>query len=67
MKNTALVFWVALVLAAIGSYGGWVIYRHSQAQAASPSGSRETDSRNRKAIVCGWRLPATVPACRRSS
>ncbi len=44
MKNTALVFWVALALAAIGSYGGWVIYRHSQAQVASSSGSRETDS-----------------------
>jgi protein SCO1/2 len=44
MKNTALVFWLALGIAAIASYGGWVIYRHSQAQAASSSGSHEPDA-----------------------
>jgi protein SCO1/2 len=44
MKSTVLVFWVALALAAGASYGGWVIYRHSQAQAASSFGSHEADA-----------------------
>ena len=40
MKNNAMIFWLAIGLAAIASYGGWTLYRHSQdASATSPGGT----------------------------
>jgi protein SCO1/2 len=43
MKNTALVFWVALAFAAVGSYGVWFVIHHAQAS-ASTSGSHGSDA-----------------------
>ncbi len=44
MKNTVLAFWVILAFAAFGSYGGWVLYRHAQAD--DDGGSKVVAARN---------------------
>jgi protein SCO1/2 len=62
MKNTALIFWIALGLAAGGSYGGWVIYRHSQAQAASATSPHEADPAKAENDRMRMEIPADGPS-----
>jgi protein SCO1/2 len=63
MKNTALVFWLTLALAAIVSYGGWVVYRHAKEQSAEASTlSRESDVAQLEADRMRMNIPADGPS-----
>lgn len=56
MKSNALIFWMAIGLAAIASYGGWTIWRHSQeASATTPSGQSVAEE---EAVRMRMNLPA---------
>jgi protein SCO1 len=63
MKNTALVFWLMLALAAMTSYGGWVLYRHANEQSAdAASPSHESDVAQAEADRMRMIIPADGPS-----